>query len=68
MRLIGLLLYAAILVSLASALHAMFRPRRDDPKRMARALTVRVGLSVLLFALLFVAWYFGWIEPHGIGG
>ncbi|HEX6999383.1 MAG TPA: twin transmembrane helix small protein [Gammaproteobacteria bacterium] len=68
MRLIGLLLYVAILVSLASALLAMFRPRPGDPKRMARALTARVALSLLLFALLFVAWFFGWIEPHGIGG
>jgi hypothetical protein len=32
---------------------------------MVNALTVRVGLSVMLFALLFVGWHFGLIQPHG---
>jgi hypothetical protein len=32
---------------------------------MARALTIRVGLSILLFALLLLAWSLGWIQPHG---
>ena len=32
---------------------------------MARALTIRVGLSILLFVLLLVAWRLGWIQPHG---
>jgi hypothetical protein len=32
---------------------------------MARALTIRVGLSILLFVLLLVAWQLGWIQPHG---
>ena len=34
---------------------------------MARALTVRIGLSILLFVLLMNAWYFGAISPHGLG-
>jgi hypothetical protein len=33
---------------------------------MARALTIRVGLSVALFILLMLAWYNGLITPHGI--
>ena len=32
---------------------------------MARALTIRVGLSILLFVLLLVAWRLGWIQPRG---
>jgi DUF2909 family protein len=34
---------------------------------MARALTVRIGLSIALFVLLMIAWYFGAISPHGLG-
>jgi hypothetical protein len=34
---------------------------------MARALTVRIVLSVALFVLLLLAWYFGAITPHGLG-
>jgi hypothetical protein len=33
---------------------------------MARALTVRVGLSVVLFILLMLAYYNGLIEPNKI--
>jgi hypothetical protein len=34
---------------------------------MARALTVRIGLSIALFILLMLAWYFGAVTPHGLG-
>jgi hypothetical protein len=33
---------------------------------MIRALTVRIGLSVLAFLLLLLAWYTGLITPHGV--
>jgi hypothetical protein len=35
---------------------------------MVRALTVRIGLSILLFIVLWLTWKLGWIEPHGVGG
>lgn len=49
-----------ILASLASALVFMIRGR-DDPKRMAKALTVRIALSVSLFLMLMAGYYFGLI-------
>ena len=57
----------AILASLAVALVALFR-RGGDEQTLVRALTVRVGLSVLFFLLLLLGWYLGLIEPHGLGG
>jgi Protein of unknown function (DUF2909) len=33
---------------------------------MMRALAVRVGLSVLLFACILFSWWAGWIEPTGL--
>ena len=37
---------------------------KGGSKRMVNSLTVRIGMSVALFVLLFVAWYFGLIQPH----
>ena len=33
---------------------------------MMRALALRVGLSVLLFACVLFSWWAGWIHPTGI--
>ena len=33
---------------------------------MARALTVRIVLSIALFVLIMLAWYAGLIKPHSI--
>ncbi len=55
----------AIIFSLGNALWHLSRGKGDS-KKMARALTVRVGLSVALFILLMLAWYNGLITPHGL--
>ena len=55
----------AIVGSLGSALFSMSSGPTDS-KAMVRALTVRVTLSVLLFALLLVGWRMGLIHPHGV--
>lgn len=63
------LAFAAILGSLGAALLAMLRGGRDEKNRnrnMARALAFRVGLSVLLFICVLVAWKLGYIRPTGI--
>jgi len=49
-----------ILGSLASALFYLLKGR-GDPRKMALALTFRVGLSVALFVMLMAAYYFGLI-------
>jgi Protein of unknown function (DUF2909) len=67
MRFVIILLFSAILASLGVALVALFAPR-GDPNRMVKALTVRIALSVLVFALLLLAWALGLIEPHGLAG
>lgn len=55
----------AIVVSLGSALFHLSR-KGGDPRRLARDLTIRVGLSVALFLLLMLAWHLGLIKPHGL--
>lgn len=53
-----------IVASLGQALFAM-SSGPDNSARVVRALTVRITLSVLLFALLMLGSYFGLIEPIG---
>ena len=54
-----------IVGSLFSALFFMFRDK-DDSKRMVKALTLRVALSVTLFLLLMAGYYFGVIRKDGL--
>ena len=63
----GLIIVMLVLIvaSLGHALSSMTSgPERSV--RMAQALTVRISLSVTLFALLLVGYHFGWIAPHGV--
>ncbi|MDG2348216.1 MAG: DUF2909 domain-containing protein [Gammaproteobacteria bacterium] len=53
------------IASLASALFVMFNTNINR-KEMARALSFRVGFSMILFGLLFLGAYMGWIVPHGL--
>lgn len=65
---IGIVL-VLILSALAVAGVAMLRGGREgEPKRhaMMHALAWRIGLSVLLFVCLLVAYWFGWIQPTGL--
>lgn len=57
--------FALILFSLGSALFYMMRDR-SATKRTVRALTVRIGASVVLFISILVAHRLGWIEFTGI--
>ncbi|MDP1901648.1 MAG: twin transmembrane helix small protein [Rubrivivax sp.] len=69
MKTLIVLMLVAVLGALASAGVFMLRKGRDgDPRspRMARALAVRVGLSVALFLFILLAWYMGWMRPTGI--
>jgi hypothetical protein len=69
-KILIVLVLGAIVVSLGKALFHMSSGGADDAQHsamMARALTVRIGLSIALFLLLMLGWYFGGITPHGVG-
>jgi succinate dehydrogenase/fumarate reductase cytochrome b subunit len=66
-RLVVLGIFLAIVVSLGSALRHLTRGSgAEDSRKMARALTIRISLSIGLLLLLLVAWYFGLVTPHGL--
>lgn len=54
-----------IIGSLGKALFHLSGSKPQDSGKMVKALTWRIGLSVGLFVLLFVAYYLGWIDPVG---
>ncbi|MBU4423977.1 MAG: twin transmembrane helix small protein [Gammaproteobacteria bacterium] len=61
--------FLAILASLASALFFMMRNGRNDKTKgshMAKALALRVGISIVLFIAILVAWQLGYIQPTGL--
>jgi hypothetical protein len=66
-RLLVFIVLAGIVASLGSALFHLARGEAQDSRKMARALTLRIALSIALFLLLMIAWYKGLISPHSIG-
>lgn len=61
--------FVGILAALAMAGVFMLRDGRNGkPKgdRMMRALALRVGLSIALFACILFSYWAGWIHPTGI--
>lgn len=62
MRYVVIALLLLIVASLGSAAVFMLRDRGGST-RMVKALAIRVGLSVGLFVLLMIGYYFGWWSP-----
>ncbi len=65
MKLIVILAFIGILGALFSAGVLMLR-RQKGKASMARALALRVGLSVALFLIILFSAYMGWIKPTGL--
>lgn len=55
----------AIVISLGSGMLFLIKDN-GQTERTAKALTVRIGLSVVLFGLLMLGIFTGHIKPHGI--
>lgn len=69
MKYIVILAFVAILGSLATALFFMMKNNASGKSReqkMAFALAMRVGISIVLFAGILLAWKLGYIQPTGI--
>lgn len=69
--------FVAIIGSLGAALVFMMRGgsaqvdvedagSEERRGRMARALAFRVGFSILLFVIVLISYFMGWIQPTGL--
>jgi len=75
-KLLILALLGAVIVSLGVGLYHLVRGQSSGPpaadaeaaarhsRRMARALTIRIALSITLFVVLMLGWATGLISPH----
>ena len=61
MKLIVLLILAAIVISLASGLFFLAKDESNSP-RLLKALKIRVGLSIALIVFLVGAYSLGYIQ------
>ena len=62
-----LIAFIAILGALGAA--GFFMLRKGGNKKspnMARALALRVAVSVTLFLIILLSWKMGWIQPTGL--
>ncbi|NOQ36528.1 MAG: twin transmembrane helix small protein [Methylococcaceae bacterium] len=60
--------FLLIIASLGSALFYMVKNKgQEQSEKTAKALTFRIGLSLTLFILVFIAYATGLIKPQGIG-
>lgn len=69
MKFILVIALIGILGALAAAGVFMLRNGSGSKKRgpnMARALAVRVGISVALFLFILLSYWMGWIKPTGL--
>ena len=65
LKTIIILLLIVIIYCLGSGLFFLLREGVDS-RKMVKALTWRIALSIGLFVLVLVAHLFGWINPHGV--
>ena len=65
MKILILVLLLAVLVSLFSGLYFVYKDKGHS-NRAVISLTIRISLSVLVFVILMVSYYFGWIPKSGL--
>jgi len=61
MKIVILVLLLAVVASLFSGLYFVYKDK-GSTNRAVIALTVRIALSLLVFALLIASYYFGWLK------
>lgn len=55
----------AIIASLGAGLYYLMTERESKSRKLMYALSWRVGLQFTLLLFLILAYYMGWITPHG---
>lgn len=64
-KIIIMLLLIAVLISLSSGMFFLVHDKGGS-NRTVKSLTIRITLSIALFLMLFVGYFTGLLQPHGI--
>jgi TRAP-type C4-dicarboxylate transport system permease large subunit len=64
-KIILVVVFLVVLWNLGQALYFMMTDK-DDDRRTVWALTRRIGLSLVLIAMVALGIWMGWLHPHGI--
>lgn len=64
-KIIIVVLLLLILVSLGAGMFSLVKDRGES-NRTVKFLSLRIGLSILVFLFIAFSFYMGWIQPHGI--
>jgi len=65
-KVIPIFLLLVILASLGQGLYFLISDKGNQSKRTVKSLSLRIGLSLALFAFIILAGFMGWIQPHGV--
>jgi hypothetical protein len=65
MRIVIVILVLAIIASLFSGLYFVYKDKGSS-NRAVISLTIRIGLSLLVFAILIGSYLMGWIPERGL--
>ena len=60
-------MFFVVIFNLGQALFFMMTDKGQST-RTAWALTRRIGLSLVLIAMVIIGIKMGWLHPHGVGG
>ena len=64
-KILIIVIFLGIIGSMGSALFFLIKDKGQSTRTL-RALTIRIAVSIALFALLFVLWGLGLIAPHWV--
>lgn len=64
-KIIIVLLLFAVIISLTSGMFFLVHDKGESD-RTVKSLTIRISLSIALFLMLFIGYFTGMIQPHGI--
>ncbi len=64
-KIIIVVLLLLVVLSLAAGMFSLVR-ERGESSRTAKFLTLRIALSIVTFVFIALAFYMGWIQPHGL--
>lgn len=64
-KIIIVVLLGLVVLSLGAGMFSLVKDGGDS-NRTVKFLTLRIALSIVTFLFIALAFYMGWIQPHGV--